>query len=244
MVVQRCKKVREELHIVPGKRRSIYVGTYKRNWGIIQNSLSALVDQLWRARETNSSNLLALSALEHCRQDIRLNRKRPVGNLLAHPVEVVKVLNMDRQLVNLDVVRRVLGVCPSQDSVSGRVKNVLSIGARKIGSEWDVERVENGGIGGLRGSHGLTGLSGVLGMVEGIHGHIRTAHYEIGSHSFRPVTHICQLIHDEDRESCVVGVVVVVVQIVGGRRRSAKVEEAERKRTPGWRRAKEKRIQR
>jgi hypothetical protein len=139
---------------------------------------------------------------------------------------------MDRQLVNLDVVRRVLRVCPSQDSVSGRVKNVLSVGARKIGSEWDVERVENGGIGGLRGSHGLTGLSGVLGMVEGIHGHIRTAHYEIGSHSFRPVTHICQLIHDEDRESCVVGI-VVVVRIVGGRRRSAKVEEAERKRTPG-----------
>ena len=62
----------------------------------------------------------------------------------------VEVLNMNRQLVDLDVVRRVLGVCPSQDSVSGRVKNVLSVGAREIGSEWDVERVKDRSVRGLR----------------------------------------------------------------------------------------------
>jgi hypothetical protein len=125
-------------------------GTYKRNGGIIQDCLSALVDQLWRARETDSSNLLAFAILGHCRQNIGINRQRPVGEVLAHCVQGVEVLNMNRQLVNLDVVRRVLGVCPSQDSVSGRVKNILSIGARKVGSEWNVERVKNRSVGGLR----------------------------------------------------------------------------------------------
>lgn len=130
-------------------------------------------------------------------------------------MQIVKILNVNRQLVDLDVVRRVLGVRPSQDSVCGRVKDILSIGAREIGSKWNIERVENRSIGGLRGSHGLAGLNGVLGMIEGIHRHIGTAHSEIGCHSFRPVTHVCQLIHDGGRKSCVVKV-VVVVRIVGG----------------------------
>lgn len=63
-------------------------------------------------------------------------------------------------------------------------------------------------------------------MIEGIHRHVGTTHSKVGAHPLRPVTHVCQLIHDVERK------VVIVVVRSDERRRSAEVE-ANRARSDG-----------
>lgn len=52
------------------------------------------------------------------------------------------------QLVYGDVIRRVLRVRPAQDGASGGIQDVLSVGAREIGGEGDIEGVGDGGVAG------------------------------------------------------------------------------------------------
>lgn len=72
-----------------------------------------------------------------------LDLERAVGDVLADLAQVGKILGVDRQLVNLDVIGDILGVGPAQDSIVGSVKDVLSIGTGEVGGEWHVEGVVN-----------------------------------------------------------------------------------------------------
>lgn len=69
--------------------------TYKRDGGIIEDSLSALVDQLWGARETNGGSLLDPAVLGLGRHDVSLDRQGPIGEIAAQPPEVGHVLGVD-----------------------------------------------------------------------------------------------------------------------------------------------------
>lgn len=106
---------------------------------------------------------------------------------------------MYRKFVDLDIVGGVFGVSPAEDSVGGGMKDILGVGADKIGSEGHVEGVLNRGVGGLRRGHGSTSLGSILSVrVHGVHSEvgIGTAHSEIGAHPLGPVTHVGQFIHD------------------------------------------------
>ena len=77
------------------------------------------------------------------------------------------------------------------------MEDVFGIGAGKVGSEGNVERVVDGNIGGrLRVRNGQCSLGcDLLVRIYCRHAHIRPGHAEVWTHPLGPVTHVCQLIH-------------------------------------------------
>lgn len=79
---------------------------------------------------------------------------------------------MHGKLPNWDVIGGILGVCPPEDGIRGRVEDVLGVRAGEIGGEVDVEGVVNHGIGRLGIRDWWRTLRSDLGLVH----YLRHAH--------------------------------------------------------------------
>lgn len=126
------------------------VQTYQRYGGIIEDGLSALVDQIRRTRETDCGDLAALAVASRQGRDVGLDGQRSSSQIPTKPRQRVQCLDMNGQLVDLDVIGGIFRVRPPQDRIGRGVKNVLGVRASEVGCKGHIERAVNRGIGGVR----------------------------------------------------------------------------------------------
>ena len=168
------------------------MSTYEGDGNAVQDGFPALMNQLGGTGQHNGDCLLIFYSPSERGLNVGFDRERAHGNIPTDSLEAFEVGHMCGQLVDLDIIGSILRVGPSLDSMLGRVQNVLSIGANKIGAKRNIECVMYRRIRGLGRVHG-GGCGSSFGMaIERRHGHIgvRPTHAKVGTHPLGPVTHI------------------------------------------------------
>jgi hypothetical protein len=164
------------------------------------------VHQIRASRETHSGDL-TLDPLGFRELGVGLDGPRTAGQVIAELPEVDDVVCVHGELVDGDVVRRVLGVRPPQHRARGGIEDILGIRAREIRRKWHIEGVVYRSVGGLEGGGAVRGGRLVRRRHRG-HAHIVGVlglHAKARAHPLGPVAHVGQLVHIEG----VVGKVVV-----------------------------------
>lgn len=108
---------------------------------------------------------------------------------------------MGRELKDVDIVRCVLWVRPSQNGIGGSVQNVFGVGTSQIRGKRDVERVVYRSVGGGRSERQARLGDGFRVLVQVVHGHAGPTHAEVWTHPLGPVAHVRQLIHGVREEA-------------------------------------------